>query len=180
MQNGDLYPQDEDFGNSGDFENDEDFEKEPPREQESYEPDGNAWGRGHYISDNENKNITKPERIAMCVFIVAWIALTAVLFLLGVLVEGFPFVGWVYSLFGGAMIFAVAILMVKITANARYKRGKGKKIKNFKAKIAASVIIMLAFGACAVCGFIFNISWLMIAGFAGLIIMFFVMYGAWF
>ena len=156
---------------------DDGFEEVDTAEDFEYKPGGNEWGRGHYISDNEDKNIKKSERIAMRVFIVLWAALTAVLFLLGVLVEGFPFIAWVYSLFGGAMLFAVLILMIKVVANARYRRGNDKNSKKSPLKIALSVLLMLAFGACGICGFIFNTLWLMITGFAGLIITFFVVYG---
>ena len=69
---------------------DDGFEEVDTAEDFEYKPSGNEWGRGHYISDNEDKNIKRSERIAMRVFIVLWVALTAVLLLLGVLVEGFP------------------------------------------------------------------------------------------
>lgn len=87
--------------------------------------------------------------------------------------NGFPFVAWVYLLFGGAMLFAVLILMIKVVANTRYRRGNDKNFKKSPLKIALSVLLMPVFGACG----IFNILWLMILGFAGLIITFFIVYG---
>ena len=75
------------------------------------------------------------------------------------------------------MLFAVLILMIKVVANTRYRRGNDKNFKKSPLKIALSVLLMLAFGACGICGFIFNTLWLMILGFAGLIITFFIVYG---
>ncbi len=43
--------------------------------------------------------------------------------------NGFPFVAWVYLLFGGAMLFAVLIFMIKVVANARYRRGNDENFK---------------------------------------------------
>lgn len=180
MQNDNLPDGGDDFEDFGDYEDAEEFEDTEPAEDLEYKPSGNEWGRGHYISDNERKNVKKSELTLMRVFVVLWAAVTVVLLLLGIFVKDFPGNGFVYSLFGGGMIYSVLILAVKIVANARYKRGNGKEIKNFKQKIVLSVTLILAFGACGVCGFIFNIFWLMITGFAGLIVVFFIIYGRWF
>lgn len=145
------------------------------------QPPKNRRGGNRFFTADEMENIPKALGVFVLIFVALWLATVVALFIAGFAVENTSLFIWAGGVFVvGTLLVSVLILAEKLVARAKITQSEKKYIPHKGLKIFACVVLGAGFTALTVFGIIKNNEWMLIGGAAGLIILFFIAYGAWF